>query len=80
MSFQGEYAAQVLGLSAEGAREEAAGSPRPTSRPLYPLDAPAPAPASPYRKDDKEHNNHVNNKFNNNVSSACSLLVSIKEE
>lgn len=64
MSFQGEYAAQVLGLSGDSnppAAGDAAASPRPASRPLYPPEAPAPPPVY---KDDKT-NNHVNNKFNN---------------
>lgn len=59
MSFQGEYAAQVLGLGAEGGREEPAApapAPRPASRPL--ADAPA-RTASP-----KKENNHAV-KFNN---------------
>lgn len=67
MSFQGEYAAQVLGLSGDSnappAVEPPAASPRPASRPLYPLEAPAPPAAALYAKDEKT-NNHVN-KFNN---------------
>ncbi|XP_028164923.1 uncharacterized protein LOC114356037 [Ostrinia furnacalis] len=76
MSFQGEYAAQMLGLAgggeggAAGRADEPAASPRPASRPYAPdtatapATAPAPAPAgSPFRKDEKE-TNHVP-KFNN---------------
>lgn len=63
MTFQGEYAAQVLGLTGDGVRDDTAASPRPASRPLYPLETTAPA-ASPFRKEEKE-TNHVNNKFNN---------------
>lgn len=58
MSFQGEYAAQVLGLGAEAgaSREEpAAPAPRPASRP----------PADPPRTASPKKENHTNTKFNN---------------
>ncbi|XP_063388356.1 uncharacterized protein LOC134674227 [Cydia fagiglandana] len=60
MSFQGEYAASVLGLGGDAAREEPAASPRPASRALYPPDAPAPPPVPAHRPDNADP------KFNNN--------------
>ncbi|CAH0402975.1 unnamed protein product [Chilo suppressalis] len=74
MSFQGEYAAQMLGLSggaeSTGARGEE--TPRPPSRPAVPSPA-APAPPSPYRKEEKETNHVANNKFNNRYPSGAGV-------
>lgn len=65
MSFQGEYAAQVLGLGAEAgaSREEpAAPAPRPASRP----------PADPPRTASPKKENHTT-KFNN--VTICSFFI-----